>query len=262
MKAAVNGVLNMSTLDGWWCEGYTPDVGWAIGGEESYEDNDYQDKIESQSIYAILENEVIPIYYKRSADNLPRAWIRKVKNSIKWIAPRFSTHRMVAEYSRRFYNPAAARWRYLTADAMNRAKAIAQWKSDIRNAWSDFAVKDVIMEVKNGDGEEHLSRKRPQLKVGSQLSVRALVKLGKASPNDVSVELYHGPIDSSGNIKDSSVARMDYKETSGQDGEHWFSITTTCNKAGQQGMAVRVLPRHIDLVTPYELGLILWEKGN
>ncbi len=262
MKAAVNGVLNMSTLDGWWCEGYTPDGGWVIGAGERYEDNDYQDKIESKAIYNLLENEVIPLYYKRSADNLPRAWIHRVKNSIKWIAPRFNTQRMVAEYTRRFYNPAAARWRYLTANAMARAKAFAQWKSDTKKAWPDFAVKDVIMEVKNGNGEEQLNRKKHQLKVGSQLSVRALVKLGKVSPDDVSVELYHGPIDTWGNIKDSSTIRMDYKETPGQNGEHWFFGTMACEKTGQHGVSVRVLPNHTDLVNPYELGLILWEKTN
>jgi len=262
MKAAINGVLNMSTLDGWWSEGYTPDCGWVIGAGERYEDNDYQDKIESQTIYNLLENEVIPMYYKRSADNLPRAWIRKVKDSIKWIAPRFNTHRMVAEYTRRFYSPSAARWRYLTADTMAKAKAFAQWKKSMRNAWSNFAIKDVIMEVENGDGEKQLNRKKPQLKVGSQLSVKALIKLGTISPNDVSVELYHGPINTQGNIKDSSIVRMDYKESSGQDGEHWFSGTMNCAKTGQHGVAVRVLPRHTDLVNPYELGLILWEKTN
>jgi len=262
MKAAVNGVLNMSTLDGWWCEGYTPDIGWVIGAGERYEDNDYQDRVESQAVYNLLENEVIPLYYKRSADNLPRAWIRKVKNSIKWIAPKFSTHRMVAEYTRRFYNLAATRWQYLNADAMTKAKAFAQWKSDMRKAWPDFAVKDVIMEVKNGNGAEPLNPKKPQLKVGSQLSVRALVKLGAVTPNDVSVELYHGPIDTWGNIKDSSAVRMDYKETSGKSGEHWFSGRMNCAKTGQHGAAVRVLPRHTDLVNPYELGLILWEKAN
>ncbi len=259
MKAAVNGALNMSTLDGWWCEGYAPDRGWVIGAGESYGDKDYQDMVESQAIYNMLENEVVPLFYTRSADNLPRAWIRRVKNSIRWIAPRFNTHRMVAEYTRRFYNPAAARWQYLNDDSMSRAKAFAQWKSDIRKSWPDLVIKDITMEIKNGDDNEQLNPKKPQLKVGSQLSVRALIKLGKFNPDDVSVELYHGPIDTWGNIKEGSSIRMDYKETSGQDGEHWFSGTMPCTKTGKHGVAVRVLPRHADLVNPYDLGLILWE---
>ncbi|MBM4027522.1 MAG: glycosyltransferase family 1 protein, partial [Planctomycetes bacterium] len=102
MKAAVNGVLNMSTLDGWWCEGYIPDGGWVIGAGENYENPDYQDTVESQALYNVLENEVIPLFFSRSADNLPRAWIQRMKACIRWVAPRFNTHRMLAEYARRF----------------------------------------------------------------------------------------------------------------------------------------------------------------
>lgn len=259
MKAAVNGVLNMSTSDGWWCEGYTRGGGWMIGAGESYEDADYQDVVESQAIYDILENEVVPLFYTRTADNLPRPWIRRVKNSIKWIAPRFNTHRMVAEYTRRFYNPAAAKWRFLTAEAGARARAFSSWKSNVRETWAEFAVKDVIMEVHNGDGNKKLNPKQPELKVGSQLSVRALVKLGKASPNDVSVELYYGPVDNWENIRDGSAVRMEYERAAEEGGEHWFAGSMPCTRTGQHGVAVRVLPKHTDLVNPYEMGLILWE---
>ena len=262
MKAAMNGALNMSTLDGWWCEGYRPDEGWAIGVEQTYNDPDYQDMVESQAIYNLLENEVIPLFYTRSADDLPRAWIHRVKSSLKRIAPHFNTHRMVAEYTQRFYNPAVARWRYLTATACARAKAFAQWKSNMKKAWPEFAIKDVQIQVNNGEDNEQLNLKQPQLKVGSQLSISALVKLANVSPDDVSVELYHGPVDSSGNIRNGSAVRMDYKETTGRDGEHWFVGSMSCRKTGRQGMAVRVLPRNADLVNPYELGLILWETTD
>ena len=261
MKAAVNGVLNMSTLDGWWCEGYTPEGGWAIGAGETYKDLDYQDMVEVQAIYNLLDNEVVPLFYTRSADNLPRAWIRRVKNSIKWIAPRFNTHRMVADYARRFYNPAMARWRYLTENSMTRAKDLSRWKTDIRQAWSEFAVKNVLMEITNGQTSEPLNPKQPQLNVGSQLTVKALIKLGKVNPNDVSVELYHGPVDSWGSITDGSAVRMDYKEQSQQDGEHWFTGSVRCLNTGQRGASVRVLPNHPDLITPYEMGMVLWETA-
>ena len=262
MKAAVNGALNMSTLDGWWCEGYTPEGGWAIGAGQSYKDEDYRDTFESLAIYNILENEVIPLFYTRSTDNLPRAWIRRVKNSIKWIAPRFNTHRMVAEYTRRFYNPALAQYSYLTAADCSRAREFSKWKAQMREAWSEFAVKDVVMEVHNGNGNEQLNPKQPQLKVGSQLYVRALVKLGRISPDNISVELYHGPVDTWGNIRRGSALRMDYKEAAEQQGEHWFVGSMPCRNTGRHGVAVRVLPMHDDLVNPYEMGLILWETTN
>jgi len=259
MKAAVNGALSMSTLDGWWCEGYKPEIGWAIGSGESYEDAGYQDMVESQAIYNMLENEAVPLFYTRSADNLPRAWIRRAKNSVKWISPRFGTHRMVTEYMNRFYRPASSKWTYLTAENMAGARELAGWKSDMKAAWREIAVSAVNIEVDNGQQRVQLDPKKSQLKVGSQLNVKALVKLGKIRPDDVSVELYHGPVDTWGDIKDGSAVRMNYKETSGQDGEHWFEGVMPCEKSGRRGLALRVLPRHDDIVDPYELGLVLWE---
>ncbi len=262
MKVAVNGGLNMSTLDGWWCEGYTPEGGWAIGAGQSYENEDYRDTFESRAIYNILEDEVIPLFYTRSADNLPRAWIRRVKSSIKWIAPRFNTHRMVAEYTQRLYNPALAKYSYLTATDCSKAREFSKWKAQMREAWPEFAVKDVVMEVHNGNGNEQVNPEHPQLKVGSRLCIKALVKLGRISPDDISVELYHGPVDTWGNIRRGSAVRMDYKEASEQQGEHWFVGSMPCSKTGRHGVAVRVLPMHDDLVNPYEMGLILWETTN
>jgi len=259
MKAAVNGVLNMSTADGWWCEGYTPEGGWIIGAGENCDDVDYQDVVESQAIYDMLENEVIPLFYTRSADNLPRAWIRRVKNSIKWIAPRFNTNRMVAEYTRRFYHPSTAKWRYLNAEECSKAKAFSSWKAQMKNDWPELAVSDVIMQVQNDDGQQEINPKKPLLKVGSQLCIRARIKLGKIKPNDVSVELYHGPVDNWENIKDGSAVRMDYEKLAEQEGEHWFVGSMPCSETGQRGVTVRILPKHPDLTNPYEMGLILWE---
>jgi starch phosphorylase len=259
MKAGVNGVLNVSTLDGWWCEAYKPEDGWAIGAGESYEDAAYQDIVESQSLYNMLESEIVPLFYTRTADNLPRAWIRRMKNSIKWIAPVFNTHRMVGEYVRKSYNPAAARWKYLTADSLAKAKALAAWKNTIRRAWKDFAIKDVKVEVYNGQGPVPLSPKQPQLRVGAELDVSVLIRLGNTNPQDISVELYHGPVDAWGNIRDGDAVEMSYKD-SAQNGEYWFTGRLACSTSGRRGFTVRVLPHNSDLVNPYEPGLILWES--
>ncbi len=261
MKAAVNGILNLSTLDGWWCEGYKPDGGWAIGAGENYDDASYQDIVESQALYNILESEIVPLFYTRTADNLPRAWIRRMKNSIKWIAPVFNTHRMIAEYVRRFYNPAAARWRYLTADSMAKAKALSAWKANLRRAWRDFAIKDVKVEVYNGQGPVPLTPKQPQLRVGAELDVSVLIRLGNTNPEDVLVELYHGQVDAWGNIRDGSAVEMTYKD-SAQNGEYWFNGRLACQTSGRRGFTVRVLPHNSDLVNPYEPGLILWESSE
>jgi starch phosphorylase len=260
MKAAINAALNISTLDGWWCEGYTPNAGWAIGARETYKDNDYQDIVESQTLYNILENEVVPLFYTRSADGVPRAWIKRVKSSIKAIAPRFNTHRMVAEYTQKFYNPAAEKFRYLNAQALEKAKSLAAWKANIKKAWPELAIKDVSVEVNNGQGSQQLNPNRPRLKVGSKLSVSALINLARANPDDVSVELYYGLVDAYGNIRDGSAVKMDYKKPADHNGEHWFVGSVACHRAGQCGLAVRVLPKNPDLTNPYEMGLIIWES--
>ncbi len=261
MKAAVNGVLNVSTKDGWWCEGYIPDGGWTIGAGEEYKDPEYQDTIESQALYSLLENDVAPLFFQRSADNLPRAWIQRMKACIQRVAPRFTTHRMLAEYTRRFYCPAAARYHYLTGDAMARAKAFARWKSEIRQTWSEFAIREVLLNTCNGNGGEQLNPRQPQLKVGAELTVRALIRLGRVAPHDVAVELYHGPVDSDGNFKEGFAIPMSYEQRAGDDGEHWFVGRMECRATGQHGVAVRVLPSHPDQGSPFDLGLVLWEKG-
>jgi starch phosphorylase len=260
MKAAINGALNMSTLDGWWCEGYKPDGGWAIGAGEIYDDAAYQDMVESQAICNMLENEVIPLFYTRSADNLPRAWIHRVRKSMRWITPRFNTRRMVMEYAQRCYLPAQTRWSYLTSHNMSKAKSLAAWKTDIQLAWAELAIKDVEVEMGNGEGGSELDAKNPQLKVGSKLKVSALVNLGRLKPSDVSVELYHGPLDARGNIIDGAVTKMEHKNSAGHNGEHWFSGLTPCQVSGRRGVAVRVVPRHHDMANPHELGLVLWES--
>ncbi len=259
MKAAANGALNVSTLDGWWCEGYQPEGGWAIGSGEIYDDPAYQDLVESQAIYNLLENEIIPLFYTRSSDNIPRAWIRRIKNSVKWIAPRFSSHRMVAEYTRRFYNPAIARWRYLTGEAMSRAKALSAWKSSLKKDWQEIAINDVQIQVNNDHDNEQLNLRQPQLKVGAEISVNAFIKLGRINPSDISVELYHGTVDAWGEIRNGDVIRMDYKQPTGQDSEHLFSGKLSCREAGHCGVAVRIVPKNPDFVSAHEMGLILWE---
>jgi starch phosphorylase len=260
MKAAMNGALNMSTLDGWWCEGYRPDGGWAIGAGEIYDDAGYQDVVESQAIYNILENEVIPLFYTRTADNLPRAWISRMKNSIRWIGPRFNTHRMVRQYAENCYLPAQRRTEYFREEDMVRARALSQWKSRVRSAWPELAISDVQVKLGNGEAGQELDARNPQLRVGSKLQVNARVKLGRLTPDDISVELYHGPIDARGGIVGGQVEQMEYKGSADGNGEHWFMGLTPCEASGRRGVAVRILPRHPDLANPYDLGLILWES--
>lgn len=263
MKAALNGVLNMSTLDGWWCEGYIPDGGWIIGAGEEYDDLSYQDQVEGQAIYNLLEQEVVPLFFNRGKDRLPRRWIRRMKNTIKWCAPRFNTSRMVAEYTRKFYHPADMKWEELTANDMERVKALSQWKLKLRQDWSDLEIRDVQTSVLAGETSAEFGDQQQELAVGSQVQVTAHVHLGRLEPSDVSVQIYFGQVDSSGRIRDGQIAEMTYDQDSLDPMRvATFTGTIPCRISGRHGYALRILPRHQDLVEPYESGLILWESGH
>jgi len=263
MKAAINGVLNMSTLDGWWCEGYIPDGGWIIGAGEEYDDLSYQDQVEGQAIYNLLEQEVVPLFFNRGKDRLPRRWIRRMKNTIKWCAPRFNTSRMVAEYTRKFYHPADRQWEELTANEMERVKALSSWKAKVRQDWSDLEIRDVQTRAQDGETFTEFGDQQSELSVGSEVQVRAQIHLGRLEPADVAVQVYFGHVDSSGRIKDGQIAEMTYEQdTLDPQRVATFSGTIPCRISGRHGYALRILPQHADLVEPYEPGLILWESGR
>jgi len=261
MKAAVNGIMNLSTFDGWWCEGYKPDGGWVIGAGEDYDDLEYQDFVESQALYRILEDDVIPLFYKIGPDRLPREWVQRMKNTIKWNVPRFNTHRMVGDYTRKFYNPTAKKWSYLTASAMSRAKALSSWKSHIKNDWHELEILKVDVKTSQGQNYFEFGSKKLQLDMGSAIEIVAQIKLGPIKPEDVQVQIYHGQVDPWGNILEGHPTIMQYASTADNNGVHIFKGTLTCNWSGQYGFAVRILPNNTDLENPCDTGLILWEKN-
>jgi len=248
MKAAVNGAINMSVLDGWWDEAYQPEIGWAIGRGEVYEDHNYQDMVESNAIYDLLEKEVIPLFYDRDPNGLPRKWIARMKAAMKAICPYFNTNRMVQEYAESFYLPAAQRFMRLADGDMARAKALANWKADLYQHWPEIKIISIKADIP------------AELKVGSQIEVQALIHLGSLKPQDVTVELYHGPLDTKGEISSKEVTVMNCVEAKGN-GEYIFAGVIPCRISGRYGYTLRLLPHHEDLSSPYEPGLILWAQS-
>jgi starch phosphorylase len=246
IKAAANGVLNLSILDGWWAEAYTPENGWAIGHGEVYDDRNYQDHIESNALYDLLEKEVIPLFYQRSSDGLPRNWIEKIKTSMKTVCPRFNTHRMLREYTENYYTPTCARYERFFQDDMRAAKAFAKWKQEIQEQWPQVAVQRVLSDIP------------VETQVGMANTVRAEIYLGALTPNDVTVELYHGLVDASGAILQPEIVEMEHQPRQAKDGVYTFAKQLTCRTSGMHGFTVRVLPYHPDQVSPFETGLILW----
>src|SRR5262249_2523839 len=134
MKASLNGVLHASVLDGWWCEAFTEDSGFALGRGEEYPDAERGDRVEAQALYRLLEEQIIPAFYERDADGLPRQWIARMKRSIERIGPVFNTSRMVRQYAESYYAPLAKRHQRMTADDLALARTVASWRTRVQAA--------------------------------------------------------------------------------------------------------------------------------
>ncbi len=247
MKAAANGVLNCSVLDGWWVEGYEIDknTGWAIGRGEENADVAYQDQVESQALYDLLEKEIIPTFYDRGVDNIPRKWVSRMKASMQKLAPVFNTNRMVREYAEKFYIPSLVRGQALAGMDMSKAVELAAYKRALRDKWKDVNVAGV-----NVTGNGHF-------KVGESMTVEAMIDLPDIDPSVLSVQLYCGPVNAGGDIDKPQVLKMTHDKEIAP-GRHVFVGSVGCRSSGRHGFAVRVLPGHADLATPFEPGLIRW----
>lgn len=261
MKAAANGALNLSTLDGWWDEvwrsPYRPEgIGWAIGKDEHYDSRDAQDQVEAEALYDILERDVIPTFYDRGPDRLPRKWIARMKASIGTLCHFVNTHRMVSEYVCQFYTRAHEQFRKLEADDAARARGLAAWIERVRAAWPQVRV----LSVENGHG--------PGLPVGAQVRANARVQLGALTPDDVAVELYLGLVDPDGEIHEAETTLMKAAGRDPQGRYRYETVTVPCKRSGLHGFTVRIRPHHPDLpaaegAVPFLPGLITWaERGS
>jgi starch phosphorylase len=249
MKATANGALNLSVLDGWWDEGYSPETGWAIGRGEEYGDDqaDYQDNVESNALYDLLEKEIVPLFYERGRDGLPRGWIAKMKAAMSSHAGVFNTNRMVREYFETCYLPSVQRSQRLMAENYAEAKALAAWKAKVRQQWGRVRIKRTWSDWAEGQ----------ELKVGDQLQVQAEVYLGELKPTDVAVQLFFGPLNVEGLIVQGQTLPTLIAQSKG-DGTYVFAGAISCRTSGRHGYALRILPQHEDLGNPFELGLVLW----
>jgi len=245
MKVVPNGGLNCSIRDGWWAEAYDKRLGWAIGEERSSGDEVHQDWLDSRALYHLLEQEIAPKFYQRSEQGVPLAWLKMMKESMKNLAPVFSTSRMVQEYTRNFYVPASASYQSLSSNGLQRAKAAMAWRKNVRAVWKDVAI------VRVEDSGRVINP------LGSAVTIRAFVTLGSLSPEDVRVQTITGKVGPNRELVDTSVYDLDYVDES--NGLHEFVATLKLEKTGHRGYVVRIVPHHPDLTIPSELDLVTWE---
>ncbi len=247
-KCPPNGGLNLSVLDGWWCEGYNGKNGWAIGAEIEDGTPHLQDDVDSASFYTILDQQVVPLYYAKPDGRLPLAWINLMRESIRSVSPAYNTWRMVWEYATRFYIPSSQSAGRLHADKFKEARDLAKWKDEIRAAWGGVAVLDITCD----------HPQRFQVHVGEKITVRAKVFLGKIDPEHVLVEAYVGETDDNNLIHPSTV-RLEMKSKEG-DRAYWYEGQIEAAESGAYGFNVRLMPTHPNLTQKHELRLGTWGK--
>ena len=243
MKAALNGALNCSVLDGWWDECYDGKNGWAIGTREMFLDAAHQDRVEASALYDILEREVVPRFYDRPEGPIPRRWVERMKHSISSLGSFVTADRMVRDYVDALYAPAAIQGRDLAADSFARARALAEWKERMQGQWSDVRVVDVEGDVTAAD-------------VGASRQVGATVHVGRLSTDDLSVQLAHGKVGANNELLSPLIEEMTADFCEENTCTYRGSFTT--DEAGLYGFAVRVVPRHPDLTNGMDLGVVTW----
>jgi starch phosphorylase len=245
MKAALNGALNLSILDGWWCEGYKPNLGWAIGKGEEYDNEELQDDIEANALYNILEQKVIPMFYDEGPSGVPHEWVSYMKESMKALGPVFSTNRMTFEYLEKFYLPAELGSEEMKRDNYQAARKSALWKEKIRKNWTQVQFIEVLSE--NGEGH--------QVEDFHRVSVK--IKIGRLSPDDLTVELYYGRLNEKREIMEGETLELEFSALE-KDGIAIFQGQIPLKSSGRFGFRARALPNK-NKMSGYHPVSVLWE---
>jgi starch phosphorylase len=243
MKAALNGALNLSIRDGWWDEWFDGENGWAIPSADGLTDPDRRDDVEAMALYDIIEHQVAPRFYDRDETGVPTRWVQMVRHTLKSLGPKVVATRMVREYVQELYAPAAQSAARLAAGDYKAARALAEWRQDVLNAWPGVTVLHVESQLE-GD---------PQL--GSALHLRAEVALNGLSPAEVDVQAVYGGIDAEDRLVDVSTVSLAYAGPT--DGTSRFEGDVPLERTGTFGYTVRVLPKSDLLASPSELGLVV-----
>ena len=245
-KAQMNGVLNFSVLDGWWLEGYVKGAGWALTEKRTYETQEFQDQLDAATIYSLLENEIIPLYYAKNTKGYSPEWIQYIKNSIAQITPRFTTKRMIDDYIARFYTKLASRSAILNANNYSKAKEIAAWKEKIASGWDKIQVVSV-------DIPEKLLQ-NPQ--VGEMYNINIILDIDGLNDKGLGIELVATKLGKNNIDILYDVNELKLIKTEGS--KLFFSIDYQLNKAGSFKYGFRMFPKNEDLPHRQDFCYVRW----
>ncbi|HHW23728.1 MAG TPA: glycosyltransferase family 1 protein [Clostridiaceae bacterium] len=245
-KACINGVINFSVLDGWWCEGYNGMNGWVIGDDTPFENEQHQDDSDSKSLYDTLEREIIPLFYSRE-NGIPVGWVARMKESIKSLAPIYSTHRMVIEYTEKMYIPAIIRNIRIRETQYGFVRTLAEWKQLVERNWPHVSI------MANQDIHGLVDH---NIMSGQEYRLTVTVQLASLKPEDVRVEVFYGPLVQDNIVNGTAIEMKVVRQT---DASTYFYEATICIiEGGEYGYSFRVLPNHPYLMNKFDLPLIKW----
>ena len=244
-KASVNGVINFSVLDGWWAEGYNQNNGWTIGTNAEYDSYEAQDMADSQSMYHTLEEKIIPTYYAKDKNGISKRWVEIMKNSIISTGGRYSTSRMLVDYTNQYYMPLCN----LTKKYYENMDDVAEynsWKKDLYINWRDIK----ITQTNNLDNIT--------IDAGNNIDVSCEVELPNIDVENVTVEVYYGKILDNGIVEDVSIIPMQLEEQDEESKKYYFTAKIELTTGGNYGYTFRVMPKHEMLLEPANLDLVKW----
>jgi starch phosphorylase len=245
MKAGFNGVINLSVLDGWWGEGYTGNNGWAVKPASEKLSDERRNREESRSLYELLQDKVIPLYYDRGQMGFSQEWIAMAKRSIQTLLPNYNSERMVGEYLQRFYIPAAERGHKFLSNNYQLARDVAAWKRRVRPAWPSVALRAREM-------PERLSI------FGDKVRFSVGVRMEGLAPEDIVVELLIGPSSRELAGRQASAHRFTQTGARAEGGEHLFTLDLEPELCGKLEYRIRAYPWHPALSHRFEMGLMKW----
>ncbi len=245
MKAVMNGAMNFSVLDGWWCEGYKEGAGWALPEKRTYDDQEFQNKLDAETIYSMLENEIAPLYYNRDKDGIPHQWIQYMKKCIAEIAPEFTTKRMIDDYHERYYSKLADRNKQIIANNYKLADEITDWKKKISEKWDDIYVISTDIE-----------KSSETLTLGKSYKGEVKLDLKGLSPEEIGIELVLTEQDASGEF--TIVEKTPFKFLENDEHISIFSISITPKKSGVFNYGIRMYPKHHAIPHRQDFAYVRW----
>ncbi len=244
-KAVMNGCLHFSVLDGWWAEGYEEGAGWALQEERAYDNQSYQDELDAEIIYSMLENGITQLFYDRDDHGVPKGWVEYIKNSIARVAPRFTMKRMLNDYEERFYSKLYARSRKMKANDFSLARDLAAWKRIILKLWDEIEVVEF----------KHPDISRDSVNLGESYLAEIKLELGNLSSADIGVELVIPDYPSENG---TYTYTKQFELVNQENGHTIYQVEMTPDRSGVFEYGIRIYPRHEDLPHRQDFALVKW----